>query len=81
MLNGFLEVQNGVITNESYNKGNGKERMMKGYIDCHKCKWSHRLYDHRGKWTGKVFCTLRNGKLKKRFRGECKYIEQEERSK
>lgn len=46
---------------------------MKGYIDCHKCKWSHRLYDHNGKWTGAFFCTLRNGRLKKRFRKECKY--------
>ena len=47
--------------------------MPKGYIDCHKCKWSHRLYDHTGKWTGAVFCSKRNGKIRKRFRGECKY--------
>lgn len=51
---------------------------MKGYIDCYKCKWSHRLYDHNGKWTGAVFCTLRNGKLKKRFRKDCKYKDKRE---
>lgn len=52
--------------------------MPKGYIDCHKCKWSHRLYDHTGKWTGAVFCSMRNGKIRKRFRGECKYIGERE---
>lgn len=46
---------------------------MKGYIDCHKCKWGHRLYDRTGKWTGAFFCSLRNGRLHKRFRKECKY--------
>lgn len=51
--------------------------MPKGYIDCHKCKWSHRLYDHTGKWTGAAFCSLRNGKIRKRFRGECKWAERE----
>lgn len=48
---------------------------MKDYIDCYKCKWSNRLYDHNGKWTGAVFCTMRNGKLNKRFRKECKHKE------
>lgn len=51
--------------------------MPKGYIDCHKCKWSHKLYDFTGKWTGAIFCTKRNGKIRKRFRGECKYVESE----
>ena len=50
--------------------------MPKGYIDCHKCNWSHRLYDFTGKATGAVFCTLRNGKLKKRFRKDCKWREE-----
>lgn len=47
--------------------------MAQGYIDCHKCKYSHKLYDFTGKWTGKVFCVKRNGKIRKRFRGECKW--------
>ena len=51
--------------------------MPKGYIDCHKCKYSHKLYDHRKVWTGAVFCSERNGKLKKRFRKECKWKENE----
>ena len=52
--------------------------MPKGYIDCFKCKWSHKLYDHTGKWTGAVFCSQRNGKIRKRFRGECKYVGERE---
>lgn len=52
-------------------------RMPKGYIDCFKCRWSHKLYDYTGKWTGAVFCSKRNGKIRKRFRGECKYKESE----
>lgn len=52
--------------------------MLKGYIDCHKCKWSHKLYDFRGKWMGAVFCSQRNGKIRKRFRGECKYVGERE---
>lgn len=46
---------------------------MRDYIDCLECKWSSRLYDRHGKWTGAFFCALRNGKLSKRFRKECKY--------
>ena len=46
------------------------------HLDCHKCRYSHKMYDHTGKWTVKIFCSQRNGKLKKRFRGECKYVEQ-----
>lgn len=53
--------------------------MPKGYIDCHKCKCSHRLYDHTGKWTGAVFCSMRNGKIRKRFRGECEWEEREDK--
>ena len=48
---------------------------MKGYVDCYKCKWSHRLYDRHGKLTGAVFCSMRNSKLHKRFRGECELRE------
>jgi len=50
--------------------------MPKGYIDCHKCKWSHRLYDFTGKATGAVFCSKRNGKIRKRFRSECEWREE-----
>lgn len=50
-------------------------KSMSDKIDCYKCKWSHRLYDHTGKWTGAVFCSMRNGKLHKRFRGECELRE------
>ena len=45
------------------------------YLDCHKCRYSHKLYDHTGKWTGKIFCSKRNGKIRKRFRGECKFTD------
>lgn len=53
------------------------EPVPKGYIDCYKCKWSHKLYDFAGKWTGSVFCSRRNGKIRKRFRGGCKWAERE----
>ena len=52
--------------------------MAKSYIDCYKCKRSHKLYDRKGTWTGAVLCSKRNGKIKKRFRGECKWRENDD---
>ena len=56
----------------------GERVMPKGYIDCRKCKWSNKLYDFTGKWTGSLWCVKRNGKLRKRYRGECKYVKESE---
>lgn len=43
------------------------------YLDCHSCVYHSRLYDRHGVTTGH-WCSARNGRLKKRFRGDCKWI-------
>lgn len=43
------------------------------YLDCHSCVHHSRLYDRHGVATGH-WCSARNGRLKKRFRGECNWI-------
>ena len=45
------------------------------YLDCYSCVYHSKLYDRRGRMTGH-WCVLRNGRLHKRFRGDCKWIEE-----
>lgn len=43
------------------------------YLDCHSCVYHLRLYDRHGRATGH-WCVKRNGRLHKRFRGDCAHI-------
>lgn len=46
------------------------------YIDCYKCRHHSLLYDYhlshttvKGHW-----CSARNGRIRKRFRGDCQFV-------
>ena len=42
-------------------------------IDCYACTRHCKLYDRNAKVRGH-WCSARNGKLKKRFRGDCQFV-------
>ena len=43
------------------------------YLDCYSCRYHSKLYGRNGRTTGH-WCAMRNGRIHKRFRGDCKYF-------
>ena len=54
-----------------------KVKKKGNYLDCYSCTAHSLLYDRRGHATGH-WCVKRNGKLRKRFRGDCQFIKESE---
>jgi len=50
-----------------------KKKKKGNYLDCYSCTAHCLLYDRHGHTTGH-WCVKRNGRLHKRFRGDCKHI-------
>ena len=46
------------------------------YLDCYHCTSHFLLYDRKGRVTGH-WCVKRNGRIRKRFRGDCQFIRED----